>query len=44
LQSTPNLVSPAFWTTVSPGPVLINGQNTVTIPISGTRQFFRLSQ
>jgi hypothetical protein len=44
LQSTTNLVSPALWTTVSPGPVVIDGQNAVTNPISGTQQFFRLSQ
>ena len=43
LQSTTNLVSP-FWTTNSPAPVVANGQNTVTNPISGTQQFFRLSQ
>src|SRR6266568_3610461 len=44
LQSTTNLVSPAIWTNVSPGPVVLNRQNTVTNPISGTRQFYRLSQ
>ena len=44
LQSTTNLVSPAVWTTDSPAPVVVNGQNTVTNPISGTQQFFRLSQ
>jgi len=44
LQSTTDLVSPAVWTTVSPGPVLVNGQNTVTNPVSGTQQFYRLSQ
>jgi uncharacterized repeat protein (TIGR03803 family) len=44
LQSTTNLVSPAIWSTVSPAPVVVNGQNTVTNPISGTRKFFRLSQ
>jgi uncharacterized repeat protein (TIGR03803 family) len=44
LQSTTNLVSPAVWTTVSPGPVVVNGQDTVTNPISGTQQFYRLSQ
>jgi len=44
LQSTTNLVSPAVWTTVSPAPVVVNGQNTVTNPISGTQQFYRLSQ
>jgi uncharacterized repeat protein (TIGR03803 family) len=44
LQSTTNLVSPSFWTAVSPGPVIVNGQNAVTNPISGTRKFYRLSQ
>src|ERR1017187_610526 len=44
LQSTTNLVSPAVWTTVVPGPVAVNGNNTVTNPISGTLQFYRLSQ
>ena len=43
LQSTTKL-SPAAWSTVSPAPVVINGQNTVTNPISGTQQFYRLSQ
>jgi uncharacterized repeat protein (TIGR03803 family) len=43
LQSTINLFSPV-WTTNSPAPVIVNGQNTVTNPISGTQQFFRLSQ
>jgi len=43
LQSTTNLVSPAIWTTNSPAPVIVNGQNTVTNPIFGTQQFFRLS-
>jgi uncharacterized repeat protein (TIGR03803 family) len=44
LQSATNLVSPAIWTTVSPGPVLVNGQNTVTNPVSGGQQFYRLAQ
>lgn len=44
LQSTTNLASPSFWNTVSPGPTVVNGQNTVTNPISGTQQFYRLSQ
>jgi hypothetical protein len=39
----PNLSS-SVWTSVSTAPVVINGQNTVTNPISGTQQFFRLSQ
>jgi hypothetical protein len=46
LQSTTNLVSSVVWTTnpnPSP-PVVVNGQNTVTNPISGTRKFYRLSQ
>ncbi len=44
LQSSTHPVSPAVWTTVSPEPVVVNGQNTVTNSISGTQQFFRLSQ
>ncbi len=44
LQSTRNLLSPAAWTTNSPAPVVVNGQNTVTNPISGAQQFYRLSQ
>ena len=44
LQSATNLVSPVVWSTVSPAPVIVNGQNTVTNPISGTREFYRLSQ
>ena len=44
LQSTTNLVSPAVWRTVSPGPVVIGGQNVVINPVSGTQKFFRLSQ
>jgi uncharacterized repeat protein (TIGR03803 family) len=43
LQSTTNLASPV-WTANLPVPVVINGQYTVTNPISGTQQFFRLSQ
>jgi uncharacterized repeat protein (TIGR03803 family) len=44
LQSAPNLGPTAFWSSNSTLPVVINGQNTVTNPISGTQQFFRLSQ
>jgi len=44
LQSTTNLDSPADWRTNSPAPFLSNGQNTVTNPIWGPRQFYRLSQ
>jgi len=44
LQSTTNLISSALWTTNLPAPVVVNGQNTVTNPITGAQQFFRLSQ
>jgi hypothetical protein len=44
LQSTTNLSSPSVWVTNSPAPVVIGGQNTVTNPISGTQQFYRLTQ
>jgi uncharacterized repeat protein (TIGR03803 family) len=43
LQCATNLASP-IWNTNLPAPVVINGQNTVTNPISGAQQFFRLSQ
>jgi len=43
LQSTTNLALPV-WSTNLPAPVVVNGQYTVTNPISGTQQFFRLSQ
>jgi uncharacterized repeat protein (TIGR03803 family) len=43
LQSTTNLDSPAIWSTNSPAPVVVKGENTVTNPISGTRKFYRLS-
>jgi hypothetical protein len=42
VQSTTNPLSPAFWVTNSPAPVVIYGQNTVTNPISGAQQFYRL--
>jgi len=44
LQSTTNLISPVAWTTNSPAPVIVNGQNTVTDPIFGTQKFYRLIQ
>ena len=43
LQSTTNLLSPV-WATNYPAPVVVSGQNTVTNPISGTQQFYRLIQ
>ena len=42
LQSTSNLVSSPFWTTVSPAPVVVNGQKTATNLISDTQRFYRL--
>jgi hypothetical protein len=42
LQSTTNLG--AVWTTNSPAPIVIGGQNTVTNPLSGPQQFYRLKQ
>jgi hypothetical protein len=44
LLSATNLGPSAVWTPVSPSPVVIGGQNVVVNPISGTQQFFRLSQ
>jgi uncharacterized repeat protein (TIGR03803 family) len=44
LKSTTDLGPTAVWTTNSPAPVVVNGQNTVTNPFSGTRKFYRLSQ
>lgn len=41
LQSTTNFV---VWTPVSAKPVVVNGQNVVTNPMSGSQQFYRLSQ
>jgi uncharacterized repeat protein (TIGR03803 family) len=44
LQSTTNLLSPAAWGPISQTPVIVNGLNTVTDAISGSSQFYRLSQ
>jgi uncharacterized repeat protein (TIGR03803 family) len=44
LQFITSLVSRTGWSNVSPGPVVVNGQNTVTNPISSSQQFYRLSQ
>jgi uncharacterized repeat protein (TIGR03803 family) len=43
LQSTTS-IWPAAWNAVSPAPVVVNGQNTVSNLLSGTQQFYRLSQ
>jgi uncharacterized repeat protein (TIGR03803 family) len=44
LQSTTNLVSTAVWTPAVPGPVIANGQFTVSNAITGTQQFYQLRQ
>jgi uncharacterized repeat protein (TIGR03803 family) len=44
LQFTTNPVSPVVWTTNSPGPVVIGGQNVITNPVTGPQQFYRLVQ
>lgn len=41
LQSATNLAAPV-WTSVFPGPVLVNGLNTVTNPLSAPQRFYRL--
>ena len=43
LQSATNLVSTAVWSTVVPAPVVVNGLETVTNQVSGTKMFYRLS-
>jgi uncharacterized repeat protein (TIGR03803 family) len=44
LQSSAGLASQAFWSPVSPAPVVVNGQNVVTNAASGTQSFYRLIQ
>ena len=44
LQCTTSLGPSAVWATNSPAPVVVNGQNVVTNSITGTQQFFRLTQ
>ena len=43
LESTTNLGPSPAWSAVSPPPVVVNGQNTVTNPVSGARRLYRLS-
>jgi len=43
LQSVTNLTS-TNWTTVSPSPANVNGQNTVTNQVTGAQMFYRLAQ
>ena len=44
LQSTHQLGAAAVWTPVVPLPALVNGQNSVTNPVSPTMTFYRLVQ
>ena len=44
LEFATNLASPAVWRTNSTAPVVINGQNVVTNPVTGSQMFFRLTQ
>ena len=44
LASTHDLGVGVVWNTNSTAPVVVNGQNVVTNPIAGTRQFYRLQQ
>jgi len=44
LQSSTSLGSSAIWITNVLPPVVVNGRNTVTNPVTGTKQFYRLIQ
>ncbi len=44
VESTTNLVPPVAWQTNSTPPIVISGQNVIISPISGSQQFFRLTQ
>jgi hypothetical protein len=44
LESTTNLGAGAVWNPVSPQPVIVNGQYTVTNPAIGPSQFYQLEQ
>jgi len=44
LQSTTNLVPPAAWTAVSPAPVVVNTNFTVTNAASSAQMLYRLTQ
>jgi uncharacterized repeat protein (TIGR03803 family) len=45
LQTATNLAPVAIWSTVSTGPAIVNGQNSITInPNAGMNEFFRLSR
>jgi len=42
LESTLNLGPAAVWNSVSPAPVIVNGQNVVTNPMTNLQMFYRL--
>jgi hypothetical protein len=42
LQKTSSLTEPALWTTDDSTPVATNGFFKVTVPLTGTNQFYRL--
>lgn len=44
LQSAQKLLFPVTWSNVSPGPVIVNGQNAVLISVLSQQEFFRLSE
>lgn len=44
LESKTNLGSANSWSSVLPLPVVVNGRNTVTNPVSGPRKFYRLNR
>jgi uncharacterized repeat protein (TIGR03803 family) len=43
LQFATSLVPTVIWAVVSPGPTVVNGQNTITNPIAGSQKFYRLA-
>ena len=44
LQSAPSPTPAAAWTPVVPGPVVLNQWNSVTNPLTGSQQYYRLIQ
>ena len=42
VESATNLVPPVAWQTNSTPTIVINGQNVIISPFSGSQQFFRL--
>jgi hypothetical protein len=44
LQSNTDLAPTVVWVTHFHSPVIVNGQDTVTNPLSGAQQFYRFSR